>query len=853
MFTIDDLWKIMLYLKDGTISPGLDGLTSSLATSEREISKAFFEQILDQNTFVSNDYRRLRTMLIDWYSSHKTIATTQKYASDVHRLPNKHLSELFRSFGFPLGLDIVPLSSKANFFLDLVNFYKKKGTPETIVDVLDYYGFSDADLVEYWLQKDMYGNLVFRGESVRVAATGSTVLIDSDVSFNKMTKFDPHWIQTKEEILALHLTNKINLPSKSPYYSLSSIFSLFTINISLSILFRIIQDQYNRVVLDLPLPYNVPVKNLGLVVPLLHVYVGTIYAFERMFGNSSNTDYTRYGCYNGNITYIGDPPIPTDLFHLIKEYESLIVRPTSVLERDSRLIDIESKWSSPLTQNFLNSIKAATPLLESLNPTFKAVIDSWFDLGDQNYLITYLIGTLDNWIRLHINTKSPSLAITMLGLGFRDEILAIINFFKPYRARLAFMDTAFSIKNPLTESILTDEKIITEIDSYYRNPIRPITNPKHDPCCKAYLSTLCGNKLKDSWLYDEKGDLIFRYDIGGVYDIDPAIQMDLNYITNSSNLNPNPIPYEDNTPEICGTKLPREPIFRYDMGGFHDMDPVMQMDQAYIDRENLIFPMPPGYGGNCAEFRYDIGAYHDIPPMEQMDEEYLKRLNEFYESLHLGSICDGFNISIETFIHERLGESFVYGNYDTGEFHDDYGRITRRWHDELNSSIIQQPSSLGEIIPVIDGPLFTIESKIVDNFGTEPPNQYDVGQYFDSVQTKSIVRDSFHIDISSVGLVECFSNSSANLSTGNIELMQGTSTITSNVFNTNLTIGKIESLSATKNIISLVITTRMYYYNNYYDTGSFYDSGPLNAPVMPPSFTDTANTLWKDLPTNIFK
>ena len=125
MFTIDDLWKIMLYLKDGTISPGLDGLTSSLATSEREISKAFFEQILDQNTFVSNDYRRLRTMLIDWYSSHKTIATTQKYASDVHRLPNKHLSELFRSFGFPLGLDIVPLSSKANFFLDLVNFYKK--------------------------------------------------------------------------------------------------------------------------------------------------------------------------------------------------------------------------------------------------------------------------------------------------------------------------------------------------------------------------------------------------------------------------------------------------------------------------------------------------------------------------------------------------------------------------------------------------------------------------------------------------------------------------------------------------------------------------------------------------------
>ena len=61
--------------------------------------------------------------------------------------------------------------------------------------------------------------------------------------------------------------------------------------------------------------------------------------------------------------------------------------------------------------------------------------------------------------------------------------------------------------------------------------------------------------------------------------------------------------------------------------------------------------------------------------------------------------------------------------------------------------------------------------------------------------------------------------------------------------------GIIESLSATKDVISLVITTRMYYYNNYYDSGSFYDAGPLIAPVLTPTFLDTASTIWKDTKT----
>ena len=100
MFTIDDLWRIMKYLKDGTTDPKLSELTTILATSEKELTTSFFEQILDQPTFNSDDYIRLKAMFIDWYSSHKTISTTQKYASDVHQLPNEHLSELLKVLDF---------------------------------------------------------------------------------------------------------------------------------------------------------------------------------------------------------------------------------------------------------------------------------------------------------------------------------------------------------------------------------------------------------------------------------------------------------------------------------------------------------------------------------------------------------------------------------------------------------------------------------------------------------------------------------------------------------------------------------------------------------------------------------
>lgn len=461
MFKLEDLWRILNYLKDGTDDPRLDENTKVLSKSEKEIARSLFTNTIDQPVFNTNDYKKLRKFIIDWYASHRTITSTQKNISDVFSLPDDHVNELFRSFGFNTGLTLVPLVTKVNLFLDLVNLYKKKGSPEAMIDILDYYGFTDADLIEYWLMKNESGDLIFRGESVRPAATGSTALLDVDVDYDVMTGDDPHWMLTKTQTETLINSNKINIPSKSPYFSLSSIFSLEKLTGALSILSRKVQDQYDDYINGISLPQDVTIKNVGYTVSILEAYLAAIYGFETHFSWTGNTTDLNFLCFN-------DTDLPSPLYEAIDgltdslgndiSYNYLTnYTPTSRADRKEKLETFATYFTRSMSTNFLNSANVAGPLLNTINPSLKAEIDSWFLQSLGSDLITYLLGTIDIWIRKNIATKIPSIVITMLGFGFRDEVKEIISFFKPYRARLAFIDTTFSIDNPLTESVILED------------------------------------------------------------------------------------------------------------------------------------------------------------------------------------------------------------------------------------------------------------------------------------------------------------------------------------------------------------------------------------------------------------
>ena len=243
MFTVQDFINIFKYLKGETVDT-LDSNLKIQAESERTKARSLFENTIDQLCFASDDYKRMKEFLIVWYASHRTIAASQQQAPDVFGMADAHLDELFRSFGFNYSDELEAFASKATFFLDLVNLYKVKGTPQGLIQVLNYYGITDLDLFEFFLRKDDSGELIFRPTKVTPNVPGEKIIPTTDILFTALTHDDPHWMMTRTDVDNLIAQNAIALPSKSPYFALRPKFKLFDLLLPLSIVQRFVQDQY---------------------------------------------------------------------------------------------------------------------------------------------------------------------------------------------------------------------------------------------------------------------------------------------------------------------------------------------------------------------------------------------------------------------------------------------------------------------------------------------------------------------------------------------------------------------------------------------------------------------------------
>ena len=306
MFSLDNYWEIFEYLKDvrsdetnstslaDTSNPDVDDRVKTLARSERTVVESLFSNNLDQVCFDSKDYQRLKNLLVDWYTTHRTITSTQRYCSDLYRMPEEHLNELFRSFGIDIGLDTktVPyFENKVALFLDLVNLYKKKGTPEALQTILEYYGFRGASVIEYWLVKNAADELIFRGQDAMNVVTEDI----AELSFDEMTEDDPHWMITEDQINSAISRNKISLPTKTPYFSLTSKISLQDLTALMSIISRAAKEEYTIWDATGELPDTVTVGNFTFgkipveklldrsqTVHILELYLGIIYCLEKI-------------------------------------------------------------------------------------------------------------------------------------------------------------------------------------------------------------------------------------------------------------------------------------------------------------------------------------------------------------------------------------------------------------------------------------------------------------------------------------------------------------------------------------------------------------------------------------------
>lgn len=564
MFTIDDYFKIFAYLKDGDASD-LDAKTTALALSEQARVQQFFEATLDQETFTTSDYLKFRDFLIDWYASHRTMVTTQKTVSDVYSMPSAHLNELIKSFGFDAyeALRNMNSYSKILFFYDLVNLYKVKGTPYSLFKALSYFGVPSLELIEYWLQFDgkvdetpPYGNLVFRGERV-FATPGIPTRVISDIDFN-VVNLDPHWMLTEDQIRTQFNNSLIRFPSKSPYYGIRPTFLADNIYLSMSIVVRKAQDDYIKWKADGTNPRIID-TSIAYTVSFLELYLGVVYSFSRSF-HPAGSHVGNFICYDGTNT---DVEIITD------EYNSIMKRPSTRLERKTLYNQFLDLFSRNISLNFLE-IKQAEDLLLELYPNFKYEIDSYFAVGKEEEIVRLLLSDLSQWVMNNLDL--PTFNIGSLMLDFDDFSLnylkQVSEFFKPYRARLVFTEKIINIMNPLEDSIVTEDLCIDEV----HDQIIDFDTADHKP-------GILPDDPTPQYYQRETFDMGSKFDVGASWDKNQKDLEVTEFIEDKLNIHPENSSYYNNDYTDLGTVDHVHTITT--SGGFTRFDTGWQFDKPF--------------------------------------------------------------------------------------------------------------------------------------------------------------------------------------------------------------------------------------------------------------------------------
>jgi len=508
--TIDDFWKLLEEIQGGTTD--LNDAIKSIAKNEKTVSERLFTNVIDQITYNSRDYERIRSFLRDWYAAHRSLTTYQANISDVYQMPNDQLDDLFESFGYPYSTGIRdpisnnPSLNKINFFYDLINLYKIKGTPKALVDVLQYYGIVDVDVYEMSLQFEdrpgkVLSDLIFKGKVV-AGTTGDTSPIY--LPFNLLTQGDPHWHQSEAQIKNLFNSNTINFPSQSPYFSIKPLFDEEATDAATGILQRCVQDQYDDwEVAGFPpedttpvLPQDAIISITGDQCSLLTIYLSSIYIFNKQY--TVGAPSSRFVCYDGTNTEAVD---------IIEEFRTITEKPDTRIEQKTQLEEYLELFTRDISENFLQSHSDAGTILAILNPTVKANLDGL--ATDLNTILGTLLKDLGEWVRANISYGFINISYILFGMdSLFSQLNEVIEFFKPYRARLIPLEM-LQLRNRLFNSIIVEDSFETTTDL----SIHDFLIGDSIPCC---ADSTCLELLSPREYYDCGAE----HDAGAVVDLD---------------------------------------------------------------------------------------------------------------------------------------------------------------------------------------------------------------------------------------------------------------------------------------------------------------------------------------------
>lgn len=511
MFTINDFWKIFNVIKGDDV-PNITEVIKSLAKSEKGTTIDFFNKTINQNTFSTDDGIRFKDFLINWYAAHKTITSLQSQITDPFSIPDSHLDELFRSFGYPYSSNKISLpssrygvnESKVNLFLDLINLYKIKGTPRSVIEILSYYGLSNTDLYEFWLEKETKNKVIFRGKQT-ISSTKYTD--DYILNFDEMILNDPHWMLTENQVLQLDLNNKINLPSRTPYFAIRPTYDIREINGALTIVSKEIQDQYLEFInTGTILNQNATISAYGKTCSLLELYLSCIYIFNKIY--SCGIDPINiFSCYNGS---------KTDYSEIIEDYNNLTsFIPQTRIERELKLSEFYNLFTRAESSNFIKNKDTAGLVLKDVNLELYNYLTGIYTPNDLELIISLLID-LGDWIRLQIDLTYVNISFIIFGLfTFIEEIKEVVNFFKPYHSRMKSVEL-IEFNNPLENSIRIDdifgEKISNTFVDFVESDGDLLDSTSAENCSWSCIdsTSACNGSRRDT------------YDCGSYYDIGAA-------------------------------------------------------------------------------------------------------------------------------------------------------------------------------------------------------------------------------------------------------------------------------------------------------------------------------------------
>lgn len=521
--SIDDFWKILEEIQ-GT-DTDLTEAVKALARNEKTVSDRLFSNVIDQSAYNSADYQRTRSFLRDWYATHRSLTSFQANINDIYQLPNDQLDTLFQSFGYNLSTSLRhPVSNEApsdkvNLFLDLVNLYKIKGTPKALLSVLTYYGLVDVDLYEISLQFDDrlggdINDLVFKGNVVAGTTEDPSPLY---FNYNLLTQRDPHWMQTESQIRNLFDNNDINFPSTTPYFAVKPLFDEKATDAATGIIRRKVQDRY-----DTWQAAGFPSENTNPVLPqdtiititgdqcsLLTLYLSCIYTFNKEFSvGSSITSETRFVIYSGD---------KVEAIDIIDEFKELTeVAPASRDDQKIRYNTYLQLFSRLQSTNFLQTSTDAGNLLAVLNPVVKSNLDL-LALDNVTVLGT-LLRDLGEWVRANLSYGFINMSYILFGIdSLFAQIRDVVEFFKPYRARLVPVEM-LEFRNRVFNSILLDDRIEFDLDHEFHD----FLVGDSIACCPDSTCSLFTHSRE----YFDCGSY---FDIGAVTDLPKELQIDVEY------------------------------------------------------------------------------------------------------------------------------------------------------------------------------------------------------------------------------------------------------------------------------------------------------------------------------------